>query len=441
MGDNVFAEPGDEDRTIIRPVPGGARAGARAVPPKAAASAPTTDAQPAGGDAEMVSVGDGPLALAATPLLLLLGRLRNTATAPVAGDMLERTKRELQAFDRRGRALGVPADQLRQSHYALCAALDDAVLNTPWGSEGRWREEPLAKSLHRDDNAGRGFFDQLRALRDALPVSLPVLELMYVCLSLGMAGPYRTSPDGAAQLDRIRHHVFELIGRNTPPFPASLAPDATGVDARFAPSRAGIPVWVAAAAALAVVAGAYVWLLLGLNQASDDIYAAALMAPPAAMPALAQPPAPPPPPEPPVQGAADRLRTELADLPDIQVGGGPAAVILQVPARLLFPQPNATLDNVAVIDRLAHALQTQSGPIQIYAYTDARPARSVKFPSAFALSAARAKVLAEALGRTLPDPKRITAQGRADADPIAPNNTAEGREKNNRIEIMLPGQP
>ena len=389
----------------------------------------------------MVSVGDGPLALAATPLLLLLGRLRNTATAPAAGEMLERTKRELQAFDRRGRALGVPAAQLRQAHYALCAALDDVVLNTPWGSEGRWREEPLAKSLHRDDNAGRGFFDQLRALRDDLPASLPVLELMFVCVSLGMAGPYRASPDSTTQLDRIRHHVFELIGNNTPPLPNSLAPEATGVDARFAPSRSGLPVWVAVAAALAIVAGTYVWLLSGLTRASDDVLAVALTAPPAAMPALAQPPAPPPPPEPVVAGAADRLRTALADVPDIEVSGGPAAVTLHIPARLLFPQANATLENAALIDRLAQAIKAQDGPIQIFGYTDARPPRSVKFPSAFALSSARAKAVADALAKALPDPGRITARGQADADPIATNNTAEGRERNNRIEIMLPGQP
>lgn len=446
MGDNVFAEPGDEDRTIIRPVPGGARGTARPVASRPANEAPPpTPSPPAplaiGPDLEVVSAGDGPLALAAAPLLLLLGRLRNTATAPAPGDVLERTKRELQAFDRRGRALGVPADQLRQAHYALCAALDDAVLNTPWGRDGRWREEPLSRSLHRDDNAGRGFFDQLRSLRDLLPASLPVLELMFVCVSLGMAGPYRTSPDGSVQLDRIRHHVFELISKHSAPLPAALAPNATGIDARFMPARSGFPVWVAAAAALGVLAATYVWFLSGLNHASDAVYNAALTAQSSAMPALAQPPAPPPPPAPVVAGPADALRSALADLSDIQVSGGPASTILRIPARSLFPQSNATLDNAALVDRLAQALRSRKGLIQVYGYTDTRPPHSVKFPSSFALSTARAKALAEALGRVLPDPARITAEGRADADPIAPNTTADGRERNNRIEIMLPGLP
>jgi type VI secretion system protein ImpK len=32
---------------------------------------------------------------------------------------------------------------------------------------------------------------------------------------------------------------------------------------------------------------------------------------------------------------------------------------------------------------------------------------------------------------------RLTAEGRADAQPIAPNNTAEGRARNRRIEVIL----
>jgi type VI secretion system protein ImpK len=39
--------------------------------------------------------------------------------------------------------------------------------------------------------------------------------------------------------------------------------------------------------------------------------------------------------------------------------------------------------------------------------------------------------------RTVGDPARVSAEGRADADPIAPNTTAQGREQNQRIEFVL----
>ena len=442
MSDNPFAEPGDQDRTVIRPMPGGARATAR-TPPATPSPAPplaTPPAAPATGpDIEAVAAGDTPLARAAAPLLHLLARLRNAATAPDPGDMRERTRRELRAFERRAREAGVAADQLRLAHYALCAALDDVVLNTPWGSQGRWKNEPLAKALHHDAEAGRGFFDQIRTLRDAGPEARPVLELMFLCLSLGMMGPYRAAPDGPAQLDRVRHRVFDLLET---PAPAALSAQVAGVEARAEPAQGGVPVWVGASGAVAAVAGAYMLCLTGLNAASDEVYRTALAAPPAAMPTLVRPAATPPPPPPPAPppGPADRLRTALAGLPDVEVIGTPGATTLRIPSRAVFPQPNATPAG-PMLDRVAAALQHEPGPMRVLAYTDSQPARTAAFPSNFALSAARAKAVRTILAKGLPDPGRVTAEGRADADPLAPNTTPEGRERNRRIEIVLQAPP
>lgn len=438
MIDNPPDDPGDHDRTIIRPSPGGAR---RAPQPPQPARAPATTETP---EFESIAASTDPLAVAAGPLLHLLAHLRNIATSPDPGDMRERTWRALRAFERHARALGVPPMHIRLAHYALCAALDDAVLNMPWGVQGRWHDDPLAKALHQDDNAGRGFFDQLRTLRESLPDSLPVIELMFVCLSLGMMGPYRDMPDGRAQLERARHHAFELIEKTAPPTPAALAPDATGVDAHFEPARRGVPLWVGASTAVAFVAALYVWWLTGLNAASDAVYQSALAAPPAAMPALVRPPAtpPPPPPPPPASpGPADRLRAALAGLPDIAVIGGGASTILRIPARILFPQPNAAIGAGPLPDRLVQALNKEAGPIRVVGYTDSQPERSVAFPSNFALSTARAKAVRAVLAAKLADPARIAAEGRAEADPVAPNTSAEGREKNRRIDIVLATQP
>ena len=453
MTENPFDDQGDHDRTVIRPRPGGARGLARPVaaaptpapsgPPQPVSTQPTpardreADAAPA---VEIVSASSDPLAIAAAPLVQLLAHIRNTASAPNPGDIRERTWRELRAFESRARTLGIPQVQFRYAHYALCAALDDVVLNTPWGSHGRWHDEPLAKSLHQDDSAGGGFFEQLRVLRDSLPDSRPVIELMFVCLSLGMMGPYRNLPDGRAQLERVRHHAYELITSGAPAPSAALAPDAMGIDARFAPARGGMPIWLAASAAFALVAGLYAFWLTGLNAASDEVYRTALAAPPTTMPVLARPPATPPPPPPPppeVPGPDVRLRAALADIDGIEIVNGGASVTLRIPARLLFTQPNATLSAGPLSERLIQALKAESGPIRVLAYTDSQAERSVAFPSNFALSTARAKAIRSALARVLPAPERIVSEGRADADPLAPNTTAEGRERNRRIEIQL----
>ena len=94
----------------------------------------------------------------------------------------------------------MPLDQLRPAHYALCACLDDVVLNTPWGSTGAWAARSLVSTFHQEVRSGERFFDLLTQLRQNPGTFLPVLELMYLCLSLGFQGRYRLSPRGQAYL-------------------------------------------------------------------------------------------------------------------------------------------------------------------------------------------------------------------------------------------------
>ena len=117
----------------------------------------------------------------------------------------------------------------------------------------------------------------------------------------------------------------------------------------------------------------------------------------------------------------------------------PSATILRIPAPLLFPGPNAALARTAppLLDHIGQALKTEAGPLRVVGYTDNQPFRAVNFPSNFALSNARAQAVRTALAKPVGDAGRLTAEGRADADPVAPNATPEGREANRRIDIVL----
>ncbi len=121
----------------------------------------------------------------------------------------------------------------------------------------------------------------------------------------------------------------------------------------------------------------------------------------------------------------------------VEVLGAPAIVTLRVPARLLFPSGNATLAAGPLLDRLGAALKAEPGGLQVLAYTDNQRRRSVGFPSNFALSTAQAKAVQAALAKQTGEPARMSAEGRADADPLAPNGTPEGRERNRRIDLVL----
>jgi type VI secretion system protein ImpK len=78
--------------------------------------------------------------------------------------------------------------------------------------------------------------------------------------------------------------------------------------------------------------------------------------------------------------------------------------------------------------------------VKVIGYTDSEPIRTIAFPSNFQLSTARAQAASTIFGAALGVASRITVEGRADADPIAPNATPEGRERNRRIEVVLTRQ-
>ncbi len=437
--DNPFAEPDDSDRTVIRPAmrpnPGGAPR------PPVPAAAPL----PSGPVPELAQVGATPLAAAAAPLLALLSRLRNTVSQPDSGELRERAVAEVRRFEQQARADGIPVEQLRPAHYALCASLDDVVLATPWGSEGAWAARSLTSTFHQEVGGGDRFFDVLAHVRQNPGSSLAVLELMFLCLSLGFQGRYRLSPRGPAELDRVREETYGVIVRQRGRSEPELSPNWVGVAAPYRALRAEVPLWVGGSIALALLAGVFAWASMGLAGRSDTVFEAMIAAPPARMPAITRAalvqPLPPPPPaaEP---GAVDRLRTFLR--PEIDQGlvtviGTDAVPVVRIRNRGLFGSGSATVQPAfaGLLARIGSALQAERGAVSVIGYTDNQPIRTVQFPSNFQLSAARAKAASAIIGRTIGDAGRLSTQGRADADPVAANATAEGRDENRRIEVVL----
>ncbi len=448
----------DAERTIIRPKPGGT---ARAATPPPPTSAPVArEAAPPAPPAEpppIYVVGGNRLAAVAEPLVLLLARLWNAPTKPFQGNLRESTIEAFRVFEKRAREIGVPMEQLRPAHYALCAAIDDVVMNTPWAGSAGWDAGTLTQNFHQEARPGERFFEQLGQLAKKPGKLLPVLELMYVCLSLGFMGPSRPRPAGVAAVEEIRRKARDAIAGQREAAPAGLSERWEGVAAPYLPGKARFPSWVIVSAAVALAAGLFAACMVTLDGASDELYGRMLQAPPASMPQITRaaivipPPPPPPAPEP---TALDRLHDALRPEIEKQVlglAGTPTAVVLRINAGTLFGKDNATFAKAAppLLERVAAVLRDElgqgGGAVQVNAYTDNQPIRTVKFPSNFKLSAARADavrdVLQKAIGAVAGKQVTVAADGRADADPIAPNTTPDGREQNRRIEIVLRRQP
>ncbi|HEV8678240.1 MAG TPA: type IVB secretion system protein IcmH/DotU [Stellaceae bacterium] len=447
MSDNPFLEPDDGERTVVRPVPGGRRApaaqplGNAPLPEPTAAGAP---AAPIGEGVETLAMGVNPLVAAAAPLLQLLARLPNTIHHPDPGELRERAVRAIHSFEQRTRDLGLPRELLPPAHYALCASIDDVVLNTPWGSTGVWDANSLVSIFHREVRSGERFFQLLGQMRQNPGLYLPVIELMYLCMSLGLQGQYRLSPRGPAELDRLREETYAVIVRQRQAPEPDLSPHWKGLLAPYRGSRPTLPVWVAASVGLAVLAALFVWLSSSLNAASDDLFARLLTAPPAQMPQIARvAPVKPVPPAPlPEPAAVDNLCAFLQPEVDqglISIICKPPNPVIRINNRGMFASGSATIDPrfVPLLNRIGDGLKNEPGAVEVIGYTDNRPIHTVQFPSNFQLSAARAQAARALIGRALGDPSRIAAEGRGEADPLNGNATPAEREENRRIEIVL----
>jgi type VI secretion system protein ImpK len=441
MSDNPFAEPEDTDRTVIRPVPGGARPAASRPPPSQEPPSPARPAAPLPADgAETVSFGLNPLVTAAAPLLQLLGRLRNTYTQPDPGELRERAIQQIRVFERTARDAGVPIDQLRPAHYALCASLDDVVQNAPWGSGGGWTAHGLVATFHEETRAGERLFVLLERLKVNPGNFLPVLELIYLCLSLGFQGQYRLSPRGSAELDRIRDDLYAIIMRQRQAADPALSPHWQGVAAPYRPARFAVPTWVMGAAALGFIGALFIWFSTSLNAASDGVFAQMLGAPLAHMPQIVRPePVHPPPPPPPAPDALCTFLKPEVDQGLVSVVCDKATPIIRIRNAGMFASGSATVapGYVRLLERIGEALKAEKGPVTVDGYTDNQPIHTVQFPSNFQLSQARAEAAGAIIVRALGDPGRVAAHGHADAEPVASNATPAGRDQNRRIEVVL----
>jgi len=94
-----------------------------------------------------------------------------------------------------------------------------------------------------------------------------------------------------------------------------------------------------------------------------------------------------------------------------------------------------------ILKKLGDTLKSYDDKIiRVAGYTDNVPvAKSIQktYPSNWELSVARATSVVRYLQQIGVPPERLIASGRGEYAPVASNDTAEGRQKNRRIEIML----
>ncbi len=501
--DDPFADPGDLDKTVIKPNPGGRRT------PQPGGGAPARGSQPGGGQAArpatpraadvddtmvqapsgvqappgrtpaarrgagradrddpgagvpagpavpIAQVGINPLVTAASSLLGLAIRLRNRATHRNIESLRDRVIAEIKGFETRAAALGVAPPSIRAGRYALCATIDDLVQNTPWGSQAGWAKQSMVKTFHGETWGGERFFEVLDQLNKNIGRNFEVLELMYLCLTLGFEGQYRVLERGSARHAQVRAGLYRTIRQRRGEYEREISPHWRGLEGGHRPLSAMIPIWVIGVITAALLTFAFMGFTFALGPESGRIYGLLsglqprgavelVRAAPTPQPDQSQARLTPTPVQaPPVEPRMARfLEPEVRQgLVNVEESPDQVRITLNAPGRGMFRPASATVIDsyLPVIDRVGQALEAEPGSILVVGHTDIDPISTLQFPNNVVLSQRRAESVLDLLARQVTDRRRMTAEGRGATEPLPgiDGTTPEGKRLNRRVEIIF----
>ena len=434
--DNPFLS----SHTVIRPNPGGRRSAVSAPPEPAAAPSVPPALPGAALPATAELPGFGPLVATAGLLLSLIGWVRQLPDHGDPAELRQRLLSELQLFDSAARQAGQNELAVRQADYLLCATLDDVIANTNWGSQKEWSRQSLARTRHNDSTGGDQVFRLIEEYRQDPANSLAGLELAYFCLSLGFEGRFRIAHQGGTEHLKLRENILRLLKQHRGESVRALSPQWRGVPDASRRIAAFIPLWIPLAITIGLLAVIYAGLVLYLSEASGKVRDQMAKLPPAHMQAAIPSSTAP-------CDECDRISHFLQHEIDenlVTVFDDGRNTIVRMVGTGMFASGSAALEVKfrPLIEDLARALQDTKGPILVTGHTDNQPIRfSPRFPSNLELSRARAKTVSDMLLALSPQiGSRISFEGRADTEPVDPHDTPEARQRNRRIDLIVPRQ-
>ncbi len=384
--------------------------------------------------AEFIGTGSNGLLSAATPLLVLAQRLRGTVAVADVGRLRRQVIEEMRAFETRARGAGTGDEDLIAARYALCTAIDEAVLNTPWGAQSEWASQSLLVVFHREAFGGEKFFQILERVVVDPPRYINLMELMYACLSLGFEGRYRLDDRGAARLADVQRDLYQRIRMQRGPVAQELSVRWAGLTDRRNRVVRFVPLWIVALGTVAILIVTFVILYAGMGRRSEPVTGS--LAGIGLEPMYAQSAVAP---------AGERLKELLKSQEQsgqLQVKEQADRTVVTISGSEMFGSGSAAINArfVPVLDAVGNALARTTGRVTVIGHTDDQPVHSLTFGNNQVLSLARARAVRDRLARPLGGTERLEAVGLGDTRPsYTPANLPENRAKNRRVEIVQLG--
>lgn len=416
----------DTGRTFVMPTPG-------ARPATGSTSAPEPSHRGADVAADLAAPDSGlnPLVALANPLLALVPQIRQTSHLADPAALKDAMAHGLRDFEARARAAGMASERVLAARYILCTLLDEVAASTPWGGSGQWARHNLLVSFHNEAYGGEKVFQLMAKLAEDPKANRDLLELIYATLAMGFEGRFRVLEGGRAQLDTVRERLAQILRQARGDHAPALAQHWQGAPQARRLMLSWLPLWVTAAVTGLILLALYLGLSFGLGRQSDPVFGQ--------IQSLRL--APPTPPTP-IPAAKPRLAQFLqADIRSqlLSVRDEIDRSVITLRGDGLFDAGSAALseDREAIMKRIAQALSQVPGQVLVTGHTDSQPIRSMRFPSNWHLSQARADTVRDLLTTDGVASERLRSEGRADGAPVVADTTPANRALNRRVEVIL----
>ncbi|AIV07157.1 flagellar motor protein [Vibrio harveyi] len=425
------------EQTIIKPTPGGRPTNANISVPKSSDSTVVISKNPeVVNNDSVVAFGSNPILAEANGILSIIGQIRATASHSDVLFLKETLAQKLRDYENRLRQQNINLETIDTARYCLCCAIDEAVLNTNWGSQSTWSHDSLLTSFYSSSQGGEAFFQHLETCMSFPETQLDLLELMYVCMSLGFVGQYRLEKNGLETHRRLRKQVVSVLKSNGRGLQQRLSDNIESRLLNGSQVAERAPLWVVCSVTLAILVCIFMFFSYDLNKASNQTFASLInlispnqteMAPTSDSQVIK---------------VAERVSMYLATEINkelVTVEALSDRVRISLKAQDLFESGSAEVVEYIqpVISKLSRTLETTEGKILVTGHTDDNPIFTSKYPSNWHLSLARATAMSEQLIANSALEGRVLPEGLGDARPLAENSTDENRALNRRIEIDL----
>ena len=136
----------------------------------------------------------------------------------------------------------------------------------------------------------------------------------------------------------------------------------------------------------------------------------------------------------------EKKAKELGIEDDINVEFTESGLLIQLGDNVLFDTGSDKLkeQTIPILDVVGKTIRDKAAEVLVSGHTDNVPINTVKFPSNWELSSARAvRVVKYLIQKCDVPPKILGATGYSKYRPLVPNDTAKNRQTNRRVEFLV----